>query len=134
MANAIYRKGAEKILSGQINFVSDTFVVRMVKNTYAQNLTTDEFLSSAPAVTGTTDRTMTGTVVTGGVFDANDATFTAVPAGDVSEGVVIAKWTGVEATSPLLLYIDNIVGFPLTTNGGDVIIQWDNGAYRIVSL
>lgn len=134
MANAIYRKGAEKLLSGQINFATDVIVARLVKNTYDQNLSTDEFLSSAPAVTGTTDQTLTGKTVTNGVFDAADVTFTAVPAGDVSEGVVLAKWTGDEATSPILLYVDQITGFPLTTNGGDVIIQWDNGAYKIMSL
>ena len=37
-------------------------------------------------------------------------------------------------TSPLLMYIDTITGFPLATNGGNVVIQWDNGAYKIVSL
>ena len=134
MANASYRKGAEKMLRGQINFETDTIVARLVKNTYDQNLSTDEFLSQVPAVAGTTDVTLTGKTVTNGVFDANDPVFTAVPAGDVSEGVVLAKWTGSEATSPVFLYVDQIQGFPLTTNGGDVIIQFDNGQYKIFSL
>ena len=45
-----------------------------------------------------------------------------------------ANDTGVAGTSALLAYIDNITGFPLATNGGDITIQWDNGAYRIFSL
>jgi hypothetical protein len=48
--------------------------------------------------------------------------------------VVIYKDTGVPGTSPLIAYIDTITGFPLVTNGGDITIQWDNGAYKIFSL
>lgn len=134
MANAWYRKGAEKVLLAQVNFDTDTIKARLVKNTYAQNLSTDEFISSVTAITGSTDQTLANTSVTDGVFDADDITFTAVPAGETSEGVVIYKDTGVEGTSPLLMYIDTITGFPLATNGGNVVIQWDNGAYKIVSL
>ena len=134
MANAWYRKGAEKVLLAQINFDTDTIKARLVRNDYAQNLSTDEFLSSVTAITGSTDQTLANPTVTGGVFDADDITFTAVPAGETSEGVVIYKDTGVAGTSPLLMYIDTITGFPLATNGGNVVIQWDNGAYKIVSL
>ena len=134
MANAWYRKGAEKVLLAQVNFNTDTIKARLVKNTYAQNLSTDEFISSVTAITGSTDQTLANTSVTDGVFDADDITFTAVPAGETSEGVVIYKDTGVAGTSPLLMYIDTITGFPLATNGGNVVIQWDNGAYKIVSL
>mgnify|MGYP003622402939 CR=1 FL=1 len=134
MANAWYRKGAEKVLLAQVNFDTDTIKARLVKNTYAQNLSTDEFISSVTEITGSTDQTLANPSVTNGVFDADDITFTAVPAGETSEGVVIYKDTGVAGTSPLLMYIDTITGFPLATNGGNVVIQWDNGAYKIVSL
>lgn len=134
MANAWYRKGAEKVLLAQVNFETDTIKARLVKNTYAQNLSTDEFISSVTEITGSTDQTLANPSVTNGVFDADDITFTAVPAGETSEGVVIYKDTGVAGTSPLLMYIDTITGFPLATNGGNVVIQWDNGAYKIVSL
>ena len=134
MANALYAKGKEKFLTGAINLSSDTIKVRLVKNTYAQNLGTDEFISSVTKITGTTDQTLTGKSVTDGVFDAADPTFTAVPSGETSEGVVIYKDTGVEGTSPVIAYIDTITGFPLATNGGDITVQWDNGAYKIFSL
>ena len=134
MANAWYRKGAEKVLKAQINFDTDLLRVRLVKDTYAQNLATDEFVSLVPAVTGSADQTLLNTTVAEGIFDADDATFTAVPVGEVSEGVVIYKDTGDSATSPVLMYIDTITGFPLATNGGNIVIQWDSGAYKIVSL
>ena len=134
MANAFYAKGKEKILSGSINFVSDTIKVMLVKNTYPQNLATDEFLSDVVAYRLNTDQTLGSKTVATGVFDAGDVTYTAVTAGDTSEGVVIYKDTGNPATSPLLLYIDTITGFPLATNGGDITVAWDNGAYKILSL
>lgn len=134
MANALYRKGAEKILSGQIDLTADTIVARLIRNDYAQNLSSDEFLVTATKITGSSEVTLAGKAVTGGVFDAEDITFSAVPAGETSEGVVLAKWTGDEATSPLIAYIDQITGFPVATNGGNVVVQWDNGAFKIFSL
>ena len=134
MCNAFYAKGKEKMLSGSINWVTDTIKVMLVKNTYPQNLATDEFVADISAYRLNTDQTLGSKTVAGGIFDAGDATFTAVTAGDTSEGIVIYKDTGAEATSPLLLYIDTITGFPLATNGGDITIAWDNGAYKIFSL
>ena len=134
MANALYSKGKEKILSAAINFPTDTIKVALVKNTYPQNLTTDEFYSSISAYVVGTPQTLTAKTVAGGAFDAADVTYTAVLAGDALEGVVIYKDTGVAGTSALIAYIDTITGFPLASNGGDITVQWDSGTYRIFSL
>lgn len=134
MANVFYTKGKEKILSADIDWVTDTIKVMLVKNTYPQSLATDEFLDDVEAYRLNTDQTLTGKSITNGIFDAADPTWTAVTAGDTSEGVVIYKDTGSAATSPLLIYIDSITGFPLPTNGGDVTAAWDNGANKIFSL
>lgn len=135
MANAHYAKGKEKILSAAVNYLTDTIKVALVKNTYPQSLATDEFFgpSLSTYVVGT-PQTLANKSVVAGVFDADDVTFSTVAAGDTLEGVVIYKDTGVAGTSPLLHYIDTITGFPLATNGGDITVQWDNGAYRIFSL
>lgn len=134
MANALYAKGKEKFLSGAIDLTSATIKVALVKNDYAQNLTTDEFYTSISASVVGTPQTLASKTVTSGVFDAADVTFTAVTAGSTLEAVVIYKDTGSSATSPLIAYIDTITGFPLATNGGDITIQWDNGSYKIFSL
>jgi hypothetical protein len=134
MANALYTKGKEKMLSAQINFPSDTLKVALVLNTYPQNLTTNEFYTSISTYVIGTPQTLTSPTVTAGVFDAADETFTAVTAGSTCEGVVIYKDTGVAGTSPLIAYIDTITGFPLATNGGDITVQWDAGTYKIFSL
>jgi len=134
MSNALYAKGKEKMLAASINFVSDTIKVALVKNTYPQNLATDEFYSDISAYVVGTPQTLGSKTTAAGVFDASDATYTAVTAGDTLEGVVIYKDTGVAGTSPLLAYIDTITGFPLATNGGDITIVWDSGANKIFAL
>lgn len=134
MANALYAKGKEKILSAAINFAADTIKVALVKNTYPQDLSNDEFFTSISAYVVGTPQALGTKTVTAGVFDAADALFEAVASGDTLEGVVIYKDTGVAGTSALLAYIDTITGFPLATNGSDITIQWSNGAYRIFTL
>lgn len=136
MSNSLYALGKEKMLSAAINFTAsgDTIKVALVKNTYLQDLTTHEFYTSISTHVVGTPQTLGSKSVALGVFDAADATFTAVTAGDTCEAVVIYKDTGVAGTSALLAYIDTITGFPLATNGGDITIQWDNGTYKVFSL
>lgn len=142
MPNALYGLGKQKLLSATnaISLDVDTINVSLVTTAYAQNLNTDEWFTSISsflaggAQSAMNTQTLIGKSIALGVFDAGDVTFPAVTAGQVCEGVVIWKSTGTAGTSPLLAYIDTITGFPLTTNGGDVVVQWDNGAFRIFSL
>jgi len=134
MSNALYSKGKQKILSGDIDFSTDSILAALVKNTYSVNLSTHEFLTDISTYVLNSAQTLSSKSVTNGVFDAADITYTAVTAGDTALAVVLYKDTGVAGTSPLLAYIDTITGFPLATNGGDITIQWDNGSYKIFSL
>ena len=47
---------------------------------------------------------------------------------------MIYRDTGTEATSPLIAYIDTATGLPITPNGGDIIVVWDDGANKIFRL
>lgn len=135
MANTLYDKSRERFLRGQINWDTDTIKVCLVdKNVYTPNFTTHEYFSDvsvsaviAPGVT------LTGKASTSGAADANDVTFTAV-SGAESEALVIYKDTGDNATSPLIALIDSATGLPITPNGGDIIVVWDNGANKIFKL
>lgn len=134
MTNALYAKGKEKILSGGINFMTDTIKVALVKSAYGVSLGAHEFLSDLGADTLSSHQTLAGKSITNGIFDASDPTWPTVAAGDTASCVVIFKDTGVAGTSPLLAYIDQITGFPLSTNGGNITPEWDNGSYKIFSL
>ena len=135
MANTLYDKARERFLRGQINWDTDTMKVCLVdKNVYTPNFTTHEYLSdvsgSAIIAAGVT---LTGKASTSGAADANDVTFTAV-SGEESEALIIYKDTGDNATSPLIALIDSATGLPITPNGGDIIVVWDNGANKIFKL
>lgn len=135
MANAMFTNGKVLILSKQIDFSGgDTIKAALVNANYIPSLTTQKFLSEIAAYVLGTSQELSGKTVTGGAFDAADATWKTVAAGSTAKCVVIYKDTGVAGTSPLLVYIDSIDGFPLTTNGGDVTIEWDSGAYKIFAL
>lgn len=108
------------------------------RSLHTPNLASDEFLSDiaagariaiSPALTGKT-RTL-------GVLDANDVTFTAV-SGPSAEMLVLFIDTGNPATSRLLFNFDDTapatVGLPVSPNGGDIVMTWDNGPNKIVNL
>lgn len=134
MANALYTKGKERILAANIDFVNNPIKALAVSSAYAANLTTHEFLSDVEEHRLGSDQTLANTTVAGGRFDADDVTWSGVAAGSTAKAVILYKDTGIAGTSPLLFYIDTITGWPLATSGGDITVQWDNGAYRIFSL
>ena len=134
MANALYNKGREAFMSGSINMSSDTIKVVLVDSAdYTVNLATHQFFSSVAGAGVVATATLASKTVTDGIFDAADVTFTSVT-GDPSEALVIYKDTGSNATSPLIAYIDTATGLPVTPNGGNITVTWDNGTNKIFKL
>lgn len=135
MANALYDKGREKFLKGEISWNSDNIKVVLVDAAdYTVNLSTHEFLSDV-TLGGrvATSGNLASKTTTAGVADAADVTFSAVT-GDQSEALVIYKDTGTASTSPLIAYIDTATGLPVTPNGGDITVVWDNGSNKVFRL
>ncbi|BCX53864.1 hypothetical protein CTYAZ2_34440 [Comamonas testosteroni] len=132
MANKFYPKGAQKLLSGAINFSADTIKAVLVPAAYVYS-DTHEFLSDLGAVVGAAVE-LQNKVVTGGVFDADDISFGAVAAGSTVKAIALFKDTGSVATSPLLAYYDVVTGFPFSTNGSEVSTPWSDGPAKILSL
>ncbi len=135
MANALYDKGREGFLDGSIDWDSDDIRVILIDtDDYTVNLATHDNLDDIPAAARVaTSGALTGKTVTDGVADVDDVTFSSVT-GDQSEALVIYKHTGTESTSRLIAYIDSATGLPVTPNGGDITVQWDNGANKIFKL
>lgn len=135
MANALFDKARQRYLEGQFNWLTDTVKTLMVDTAaYTVNLSVHEFLSDIPSSARiTTPVTLTSKATSGGAADAADATFTSV-SGPSIEAILIYKDTGTEATSPLIAYIDTATGLPITPNGGDIIVTWDNGPNKIFKL
>ena len=135
MANALYDKGREAFLTGGINWSGDSIKAVLVDTgAYTVNLATHQFLSDIPAGARiATSANLGSKTVAAGVADAADSLFTAVSGASV-EAVVLYKDTGTAGTSPLIAYIDTASGLPVTPNGGDITVAWDNGANKIFKL
>lgn len=135
MANALYDKAREGYLNGTLNWLSDDVRCILIDTAlYTVDLAADEFLTAIPlgariSVSGS----LTAKTATNGVADADDASFSLVSGASV-EAVVLYRHSGVDATSRLIAYLDTITGIPFTPSGGNVAIQWDNGANRIFKL
>ena len=134
MPNALYNPGKQAMLQAQVNFMTDNIRVALVNTSYTPDLTNHANLTSISSFVVGSAQLLANKSVTNGVFDADDVTYSALAAGSNLRAAVIYRDTGTPGTSTLLAYIDQITGFPLATNGGDVTIQWDNGPFRIFSL
>lgn len=135
MANAIYPKYKEAILqsAANSNMSSGTVKVALVDTGTYTYSAAHEFFSSVSGVVGT-PQTLAAKTFTNGVFDADDVTFPTVT-GNTAEAIIIYIDTGSAATSRLVLYQDTgVTGLPVTPNGGDINLVFDNGANKIFAL
>ena len=132
MANTLYDYCRQRFLEAQINWMTDTVKVILVSTSaYTPQTAVHQYLADIPLsarIAGPV--TLTAKATTGGAADAADCTFTSV-SGATINAIVIYKDTGTEATSPLIAYIDTATGLPITPNGGDIIVTWDNGVNKI---
>lgn len=135
MANALFDKGREAFLNADIDWANDDIRVILVDAAdYTVNLTTHDALDDvALAARVAVSSALSSKTSTNGVADAADVTFPLVT-GDQSEALILYKHTGTESTSLLIAYIDTATGLPVTPNGGDITVQWDNGANKIFKL
>jgi hypothetical protein len=136
MATFWYNKGREGFTDASISWPTNDIRVALVdKNLYNPAATTsDKFLDAISGISNAIIARMgaglTGKTNVDGILDATDPTLTAVTGASVGAWVLYA-WTGSDATSRLIAFVDNSGGLPFTPNGGDVTITFDNGANRI---
>jgi hypothetical protein len=135
MANSLYDKARQRFLTGAANWLTDTIKVVMVDTANYTFLPSHEFLSSIPANARISAAvTLTDKTATNGAADAKDATFTAITGESIEALVVYADVNGSDAESLLIAYIDSATGLPITPNGGDIIVTWDNGVNKIFRI
>jgi len=132
MANALYANYAGLLLSGGVNWSTDTVKAQLVNlGLYTPDIEAHQFFSSVPvgARVGAA-ATLSAKALVNGSADASDLIYYSL-SGLVVGALVLYKDTGVEATSPLMGIIDTATGLPFTPNGGDLNVVWDSGIYRI---
>lgn len=135
MANALYDFGREGFLAGDIDWdANDIRLILIDEADDTIDLAADDNLDDrAVAARVATSGAFASKTTAAGVADAADVTLSTVT-GDVSESIDIYKHTGTESTSRLIANIDTATGLPVTPNGGDIVVQWDNGANKIFKL
>lgn len=135
MANALYDIGRQGFLGGDIDAdANDIRIILIDEADDTIDLAADDFLDDRAAPSRVaTSTALASKTTTAGVFDAADKTFTAVT-GDPSESIDMYQHTGTESTSRLICNIDTATGLPVTPNGGDITVTWDNGANKIFKL
>lgn len=135
MANTLYDAARQRFLEAQINWMTDTIKVILVSTSaYTSQVGVHQYLSdvaSSARIAGPV--TLTSKATTGGAADAADCTFVSVNGNSIG-AIIIYVDTGVESTSPLIAYIDTATGLPITPNGGDIIVTWDNGTNKIFKV
>ena len=135
MVNALFDTGRAAFLNAGVNWTSDNIKAVLVDHGVDTPVpATDSFLSDITAGARiATSANFSGKTSTAGVADAADLIFSAVSGASV-ESIVIYKDSGVEGTSQLIAFIDTATNLPVTPNGGDIIVAWDNGANKIFKL
>ncbi len=132
MANAVYPRYKESLLSGDANTAltgtgATGFYVALLTSAYTY-AGSDQFYSSLSGVVGT-DQEITSVTLSNGLIDGNDVTYTAVAGGSTIAALAFyRKNAGANSTWRLVAYENTgVTGLPLTTNGGDIIINWNVG-------
>lgn len=135
MANTLYDEARRLFLEAGINWLTDDIKAMLVDTgAYSPNFTTHQYLSDIPTSARVTAGVLlTNKTTTGGAADADDITFSTV-SGPSIEAIVLYKDTGTESTSNLIAWLDTATGLPITPNGGDIIVTWDNGVNKIFRL
>lgn len=135
MANALFDSYRSQCLTADVDLDDAIKLILVDHGVDTPNPTTDDFLDDILAGARiATSGAFTGKTFTAGVFDANDVTLTSV-SGNSAESIVIFNDTpATEATKDLIAFIDTATGLPVTPNGGDITVQWDNGANKIFKL
>lgn len=142
MANAVYNPAKEGFLDGTIDL--DTAVIKAVlvrSYTYAASHKFVSDVTTAGGVLAGTPQTLGTKSVTNGVFDAADVTFTAVAANASGHSVLIYQASAVTGGADVAATAQRVIGYydtgtllPVTPNGGDITVAWDNGANKIFAL
>jgi hypothetical protein len=148
MTNALYNPGREGFLDATIDWdtaVIKAALVRLTAGGAAVFTATQKFVSDLTAThtLAATSVALSSKTVTDGIADAADLApaFAAVTANANAHVLVLFQASAVgggadvaASAQRLIAWLDSGTNLPVTPNGGDVNVTWDNGANKIFKL
>ena len=138
MANFVYKKAKESMLSGELNLLTNSLKVAFIDTSlYTPNQNTDEFLSSVPtAAKKYTSAALANVSNDLGVLDADN--LTALYDGASFNAIVFYQYgtADSDSNSRLIAFIDDSEGLPFagTSEPSLITLQWNNSSTKIISL
>ena len=142
MANALVNPAREGFLRGELDWDRSLIKVALVRG-YTFD-TTDKFMSditASGAVVHATSAALAGKSGASGTADASDITFTAVAQNATGHTLIVYQAslvggsTDAAATAQrVIAHLDTGTLLPITPNGGDIIVAWDNNTNQIFTL
>lgn len=136
MANFVYGKAKQAMLSGDIDLNSTNFKVAFIKTAfYTPNQNVDEFLSDVP----TAAKVYKSSALSNfsnvlGVIDADD--INVFYDGSAFQAIVLYQYGTSDSDSRLIAFIDTSEGlpFPGTLDATSLLLSWNNTSTKIISL
>lgn len=142
MANAVYPLAKEGFIAGEIDL--DTAVIKCALVRGYSYSASHKFVSDVTGAGGTlvsTSAALSSKTVTNGVFDAADVTHATVASGAAITGILVFQSSAVTggadvaaSAQRVIAWLDTGTGLPVTPNGGDITVAWDNGSNKIFAL
>lgn len=137
MANAVYPKYKQSLLSGDANTAltgsggTGLFAALIDLGTYTYNAA-HQFYSDLSGVIGT-DQEIASPTLTNGLVDGGDVTFPSVSGASAEAIVLYRKNAGANTTWRLVSFHDTGVGgLPVTPNGGNIVTTWNaSGIFQL---
>ena len=140
MANTLYNVAREAFLTGQLNWLSPEKPIKVrlgrksgMSDQQPASMASFGTTQGDSAVWATPPVTLTNRTATNGAADGADVTFTAVTGSSIDCIVLYAEGETPDTSIPIAV-IDTATGLPITPNGGDIIVTWDNGENKIFKL
>lgn len=135
-ANGLYDHGRENFLGGDIDWDANDIRIAFIDHADdTPDQATDEDLGDRASAAIVAESTaLQNKTKTAGVADADNITVSTV-SGDQFESIDIFKYAaGTEHDEMLIGNINSATGLPFTPSGGDIEVQWDDGANKIFKL
>ena len=138
MADFIYNSEAKRILEGSRDLLNDTIKVGLSNSNHTPNRDHDfadngggsDFVDGELSGAGYSRKELTSKSIVvdkannRAEFDAADVTWTGIDAGTAAQATLLFEGGANDTATELIANIDS-GGFPKTTNGGDLTIQWN---------